>query len=113
MNVAAPVSAPSRLAHAPMALFATVMGLGGLALAWRRAHVVLGAPAAVGEGLMLLAALAYLVVAGVQIARALRHRGAHLAEFRHPVTASFVPASTVATENRLAPCGQVIRCSLM
>lgn len=88
---------PSRLAAAPMALFATVMGLGGLSLAWRRAHEVFGASALIGEALMALAGLAFVVVALVQIARAIRHPHAHLAEFRHPVAGNFVPAFTVAT----------------
>lgn len=80
-----------------MSQFAVVMGLGALALSWRKAHAVFGVPSAVGEGLMLLAGLAYVVVAAVQVARLIRYPQAHAAEFRDPKGANFVPAFTVAS----------------
>ena len=53
--------------HLPVNLFASVMGLSGLALAWRLAHGSLGAPAVVGEaigafawGVFVLVSLGYL-----------------------------------------------------
>ena len=53
MNQAA---APSHsLAHLPVALFSTVMGIAGLALAWQKAARLLGWPAAVGQGLVWVA----------------------------------------------------------
>ena len=33
-----------RLAHVPVALFASVMGMAGLAIAWTKAHHAAGAP---------------------------------------------------------------------
>jgi tellurite resistance protein len=80
-----------------MSQFAIVMGLGGLALSWRKAHAVFDVPSAVGESLMLLAVLAYLLVAVVQAARLVRYPHAHAAEFRDPKRANFVPAFTVAS----------------
>ena len=47
-TAASPHPAPS-LAHFPVALFSTVMGTGGLALAWHKAAGVLGWPSAVGR----------------------------------------------------------------
>jgi tellurite resistance protein len=85
------------LARAPMSLFAIVMGLGGTAIAWRKAHVVIGAPAWVGEALMAAAVLAYLVIFAVQSLRAFLYPGVHLAEFRHGPSSTFIPASTIAT----------------
>jgi tellurite resistance protein len=41
------------LAHLPLARFSAPMGVGGLGLAWREAGRGLGAPALVGEGLLL------------------------------------------------------------
>lgn len=89
--------APSRLAAAPMSLFAIVMGLAGCALAWRKATDLFGVPGAIAEALMAVAALAYVAIVAVQVARAVRFPGAHLAEFRDPAKSNFVPAFTVAT----------------
>ncbi|MFC5422848.1 SLAC1 anion channel family protein [Bosea eneae] len=88
-------SGPS-LARAPVSLFAIVMGLGGLALAWRKAHVVFAAPAAVGETLFALAAAVFVAVTGIQLVRALLHSSALVEEFRHPVSVNFIPALSVS-----------------
>ena len=85
------------LARAPMSLFAIVMGLAGAGLAWRKAHLVLGLPDWPGETLMALAATAYVAILGTQVLRAIRHPGAHLAEFRHGTKSTFFPAATIAT----------------
>lgn len=83
------------LMHVPVPLFATVMGLGGLGLAWRRAHEALGLPSAVGEAVLALAAVAFVLVAGLYLTKALRHPAAVKAEFAHPVRSSFFPTITI------------------
>ncbi len=93
----APPAGTSRLAASPMSQFSIVMGLGALALSWRKAHAVFDAPSAVGEGLMLLAGLAYAAIATVQVARFVRYPHAHVEEFRDSKSANFVPAFTVAS----------------
>ncbi len=80
-----------------MSLFAIVMGLAGAALAWRKAAKLFAAPELIAEALMAAAALAYLAIVAVQVARAVRFPGAHLQEFRDPGKSSFVPAFSVAT----------------
>jgi tellurite resistance protein len=45
------------LHHLPLPLFAAPMGIGGLGLAWRQAAHGLGAPAAIGEALLLAAGI--------------------------------------------------------
>ena len=53
----APVPAPGqaiphqRLEQFPIAFFSIVMGMAGLALAWQKAHIVLGVPPMIGTGL--------------------------------------------------------------
>lgn len=91
-----PVAPSSALARAPMALFATVMGTGGAAMSWRKAHHVLGAPAVMGEALFALAAILFAIVLALQVLRALRHSEAVAEEFRHPVSVNFVPAVSVS-----------------
>ncbi|MES2531109.1 MAG: C4-dicarboxylate ABC transporter, partial [Pseudomonadota bacterium] len=44
-------SSQASIRNLPVNLFASVMGLSGLALAWRVAHGSLGAPAFVGEAI--------------------------------------------------------------
>jgi tellurite resistance protein len=83
------------LAHLPVALFTIVMGLGGLGLAWRRAAEALGAPAAVGEAILLAAGLVFVGIAGLYLAKVVRHPGAAVAEFEHPVKVAFFPAMSV------------------
>ncbi|MGG5808994.1 hypothetical protein [Falsiroseomonas sp. CW058] len=97
MNVStrpAAVAAPS-LAHLPLPLLAIPMGLGGLGLAWRQAAASLGAPAAVGEAVLALTALAWLALVALHGLRVLRFPAAVLAEARHPVRAAFVAAPTI------------------
>ncbi len=79
----------ARLQHLPLPLFAAPMGIGGLGMTWREAARGLGAPAFVGEGLLLLAAFLWLVLAGLHLARALRHPAALTADLAHPVRAAF------------------------
>jgi tellurite resistance protein len=71
------------------------MGLGGVGLAWRQAGISLGAPGAIGEAVLALAALVWLTVVGMQALRALRHTEAFLAELRHPVRVAFAAAPTI------------------
>lgn len=52
-----------RLEHFPVGLFATVMGVAGLSLAWRRAHLVLGAPSEIGVALAFAATALWVVLA--------------------------------------------------
>jgi tellurite resistance protein len=83
------------LHHLPLALFAAPMGIGGLGLAWREAGQVLGAPAAIGEALVLLAGLVWLTVATLHLRRLVAHPGALAADLRHPIRSAFAGAVTI------------------
>ena len=79
---AARPAASTPLGYLPVGLFGAVMGLTGLAVAWRLAHQSFGAPAVVGQAIGLLALLTFLVLAvayGIKAAAgvgvtAVRHR---------------------------------------
>ncbi|WP_372594923.1 hypothetical protein [Actinotalea sp.] len=92
--VAEPVRAP-RLAHLPVTFFATVMGLAGLALAWRKA-AAMGAPEAVSTVIFWIALAVGAAVALAYAAKIVLHTDAFRAEIRHPVRLAFVPTSTIA-----------------
>jgi tellurite resistance protein len=94
VNAAARALRPT-LQFLPLPLLAMPMGLGGVGLAWRQAHHHLGAPAAIGEALLLLTALCWLGVVGLQVARLLRHPEAVMEEVGHPVRVAFAAAPTI------------------
>lgn len=89
------VTSVSRLTHLPLPLFAVPMGVGGLGLAWREAGRTLGAPAVVGEALLLAAGLLWLAIAGLHLLRFIRHPEALAADLRHPVRSAFAGAVTI------------------
>ncbi|MBL8251698.1 MAG: SLAC1 anion channel family protein, partial [Candidatus Competibacter sp.] len=99
---AAPAEAPSqerpqqRLEHFPVALFASVMGISGLALAWLKAHAVLGAPALVGEGLRGMASALFVLLLVFYLLKAVRYPEAVKLEMRHPIKINFIPTISIS-----------------
>ena len=92
MNPSPPPRSPQGKAsvrNLPVSLFGSVMGLAGLALAWRLAHSSLGAPAFVGEAIGAFAVSVFLLVAFGYMAKLAKHRQAVHAEFHHPVAGNF------------------------
>lgn len=77
------------LRHLPVNLFAAVMGLSGLALAWRLAQARYGASAAVADGIGLFAVAVFLVLAAAYAAKLVRHPSVVKAEFNHPIAGNF------------------------
>lgn len=75
--------------HLPVNLFASVMGLSGLALAWRLAHGSLGAPAVVGEAIGAFAWGVFVLVSLGYLTKLAKHPQAVHAEFHHPVAGNF------------------------
>lgn len=86
----------SKLEHFPVPLFASVMGTTGLAIAWQKAHAVLGAPAVIGDAVRVLATLLFASLAVAYALKWLRHRQAALAESRHPVRINFVSTISIS-----------------
>ena len=91
------MSTPPRFPVVPAAFFGMVLGLAGLGGSWRAAHLAWGLPAAIGEAIMLLAALAWAVLAALYIGKWVVAREAALAEIAHPVQCCFVGLAGVAT----------------
>lgn len=80
----------SSLAHFPLPLLAVPLGLGGLGLAWRQVEFW---PAS--ETVMALMVLAWTIILGLHLARALRHRDAAMADWRNPMRCGFVGAASI------------------
>ena len=79
----------------PPGLFASVMGIAGLGLAFRKAHETIGLPALIGEVLLAAGAAVFLVVAALYGLKAVRGSTHFRADLVHPVRANFVPAATI------------------
>ncbi|HHU11551.1 MAG TPA: C4-dicarboxylate ABC transporter [Intrasporangiaceae bacterium] len=82
--------------HLPVSLFAAVMGLGGTALAWRRADHVWGLAQWPSLVFVALAVTVFAVVGTAYIIKGLRWPHTVQAEFRHPIRMAFVPTITIA-----------------
>lgn len=101
----------NRLQYFPVTFFVSVMGTGGLALAWRRASVVFGAPTTVSSVLFWLALALWLAVAVAYTIRWVRYRESAIDELRQPAKLPFLAAITIGPL-LLATAGQDVAPSL-
>jgi tellurite resistance protein len=84
------------LAYLPVALFASVMGLSGLALAWQRAHAYFGWPLWVSEMLGWTAMLSFVLLSIAYGVKAATSYAAVHAEFRHPVAGNLFGTALIS-----------------
>lgn len=91
-----PTHPSGSLAYFPVTLFASVMGLGGLSLAWRHAAAVWGLPLWPARALLVAAALAFLVLGILYVVKWALHPAQARAELRHPVRMTFAPTITIS-----------------
>lgn len=86
----------SSVKNVPVNLFGSVMGLAGLALAWRLAAKTYDFSPAVGEGIGLFAALVFIVLGLGYFAKWVKYPEAVSAEFNHPVMSNFFGTIAIA-----------------
>lgn len=72
--------------HIPVGLFASVMGLAGLSIAWRSAAQTYGLTEAIADGIGIVAGVWFVLLGCAYAAKALTARDAVRAELDHPVT---------------------------
>lgn len=89
-------AAHSRLAHLPVSLFSIVMGLTGLAIAWKRASHAIAAPALIWQGIAVLAGLIFVGLLIAYAGKLLRHPQAVREELKHPVRMNFFPTISIS-----------------
>ncbi|HEY9885255.1 MAG TPA: dicarboxylate transporter/tellurite-resistance protein TehA [Thermosynechococcaceae cyanobacterium] len=90
----------------PASFFGMILGLVGLGSCWRGATKIWHLPAWIGESIMLLAVVVWLVLVLLYISKWLSAREDALTEFEHPVFCCFiglVPVSTVLVALAIAP----------
>lgn len=85
------------LPRIPASFFGIVLGLAGLAGDWRAAQAAWDLPAAIGEGLYVVAFAAWLVITVLFAAKWTIARPAANEEARHPVMCCFIGLAGVAT----------------
>lgn len=85
MNTVDTTRSASRFDYLPVALFGSVMGLTGLAVAWRFTHALFGAPLWIAHVLAIVAMLTFLAQAGGYLVKAVTAFDAVRAEFQHPI----------------------------
>ena len=101
MNAPTPTAAsaqeaPSgKLAHFPVALFSSVMGMAGLTIAWMKAHHTGGVALEIGLGLRWVSTALYLFLVVFYVAKILHHPAAVKADYAHPVRLNFFPAISI------------------
>lgn len=97
MNAPTPSSGQQqRLEHFPVSFFAMVMGTTGLAIAWKKAHQVLGIPEVFGCVLGWWALILFALLTIGYLAKAIKHWGAVKHEFAHPIRLNFFPAFSIS-----------------
>lgn len=86
----------SSLQHFPVSLFAMIMGLGGLTIAWQHAEATLSLTLFISPWLLGLSTALFILLAVRYGLKALKHRDAITLEWAHPVKMSFVPTLSIA-----------------
>jgi tellurite resistance protein len=97
-------AAPTKPSYLAAAAFGTVLGINGLAQAWRLASPLWGLPVAIGHGLTVLAVLTWGTLLVVYAVQGWRRRESARAEFLHPIagaTPALVGISTLLVATTL------------
>ncbi len=89
-------TAHKTVAALPVALFGAVMGLAGLSLAWRAAHVQLGVPAWIGADLGWLTLAVFIMVSATYATKMATAFDAVRAEFQHPVAGNMFGTALIS-----------------
>ena len=80
----------------PVNLFASVMGIAGLSIAWRQASHEFGLSLLMSEAAGTLALIVFVVLSAGYLVKAVKHPEAVVAEYRHPVAGNFFGTITIA-----------------
>ncbi|WP_440210606.1 SLAC1 anion channel family protein [Actinobacillus pleuropneumoniae] len=84
-----------KLANFPVPLFASVMGLSGLTIAWYKGHEVLNLPSEISDGLRYLTTLIWLLLFVIYLFKGIRFPQQVKADSMHPVKMNFLTAISI------------------
>ncbi|MDD5399927.1 MAG: SLAC1 anion channel family protein [Sulfurimonas sp.] len=86
----------SRLKFFPIMMYAVVMGLSGLTITYQKAAIWLNFPSIIGEVLMYVTTIVFIVVSSVYIRKFSKYKTAVKNEFLHPVRINFFAAVSIS-----------------
>ncbi|MDD5373232.1 MAG: SLAC1 anion channel family protein [Sulfurimonas sp.] len=86
----------SRLKFFPIMMYAVVMGLSGLTITYQKAALWLNFPSIIGEVLMYITTIVFIVVSSVYIRKFSKYKTAVKSEFSHPVRINFFAAVSIS-----------------
>ena len=104
--VAGPIGIVDSFQHVPVSLFGSVLGVAGLAIAWRLAHDLFGVPIAIASVLDAVAIACFILVGFGYGLKLLLAPAAVLSEFNHPIKGSLfgtLPISLLLLPINIAP----------
>ncbi len=81
--------------HLPVSIFASVMGIGGLAIAFSQFESALKFAPTISPLIALVAGATWLVLAGLYLFKIFRYPDAVTAELNHPIRLSFFPTISI------------------
>ncbi|SMC70695.1 SLAC1 anion channel family protein [Sporomusa malonica] len=84
------------LPHFPIGLFASVMGLCGLSIAYQRFEQVFGLELGIGLALLTVAYVVFAAVSVTYFTKLVKHTTNAVNEFNHPIKASFFPTISIS-----------------
>lgn len=86
----------NRLKFYPIMMYAIVMGISGLTIAYQKAAEFIGFPAYVGETMMYVALILFFTVTLFYVLKVLRYPQAVINEWKHPVRINFFSAVSIS-----------------
>jgi len=86
----------NRLKFYPVMMFAIVMGISGLTIAYQKAAEFIGFPHAIGNVMMYIALGLFAIISLIYIAKLIRYPKAVMNEWKHPVRINFFSAISIS-----------------
>jgi tellurite resistance protein len=82
--------------YLPISLFAMIMGLSGLSLAWAKTATVYKLPSIIGESLIIITAILFALLLVIYVLKMLFNREALVTEWRNPIKINFIPTIPIS-----------------
>lgn len=80
----------------PVNLFASVMGIAGLSIAWHQASLEFGISLVISEATGILALVVFVILGASYLIKAAKYPEAVVAEYNHPIAGNFFGTITIA-----------------
>jgi len=91
-----PLQQKASIKNLPVNLFASVMGIAGLSIAWRQASQEFGVSLLISEVAGMFALAVFIVLSTSYLIKAFRYPKAVTAEYKHPIVGNFFGTITIA-----------------